>query len=207
MAGALTVQSDYEVRAYSVSQGRPVGILDLSYDDPSGFYLSDSTFGALPDHDNPGLLGLVGAAGYAHRLNTLLSVDGGVTREEYIGIGSGGYQAGYTELYAGLSTRNLSAHLAYSPDYFHTGIKTLYSDLEGNLGTVADIRLNAHIGMLNYIDRPGARTQYDWRVGASRQFGVINVHAALSGGGPNPDFYDGDAHSRTEFIVGAGYTF
>ena len=201
------MQSDYQVRGYSVSKGRPVGIVDLSYDDPSGLYLSESTFGALPDSDNPGLLGLVGAVGYAKRLNTVLSIDGGVTRSEYIAAGPGGYHTGYAEVYAGLAAKNLSFHLSYSPDYFRSGTKTLYSDLEGNVGTLADIRLNAHIGMLNWINRPGAGASYDWRIGASRQFGAIDVHAALSGGGPSPDNYDGENHSKTEFIVGAGYTF
>ena len=207
VAAKLSLQSAYQVRGYAVSKGRPVGIIDLSYDDPSGVYVSESTLGALPDEDNPGLLGLVGAVGYARRLNTVLSIDGGVTRSEYIAAGPGGYHTGYAEVYAGLSTRRLSLHLAYSPDYFRAGSKTLYSDLEGNAGIVAGIRLNAHIGMLNFVDRPGARTQYDWRIGASRQFGAIDVHAALSGGGPSPDTYDGQAHSKTALVVGAGYTF
>lgn len=207
VAGKLSVQSDYQVRGYSVSKGRPVGILDLSYDDPSGFYVSGSAFGALPDDDNPGLLGLIGAVGYAKRLNTMLSIDGGVTRSEYIGVGPGGYRAGYAEIYAGLSTSHLSAHLSYSPDYFRPGVKTLYSDLEGNIGTVADIRLNAHVGMLFFVDMPGAGVQHDWRIGASRQFNAIDVHLTLSGGGPSPDTYDGKVHSKTELIVGAGYTF
>ena len=201
------MQSDYQVRGYSVSKGRPVGIVDLSYDDPSGVYVSGSTFGALPNSDDAGLLGLVGAAGYAKRLNTVLSADGGVARSEYIGVGPGGYHTGYTEVYAGLSTRRLSLHLYYSPDYFRSGLKTLYSDLEGNVGTVGGIRLNGHVGMLSFLDLPGGHNQHDWRIGASRQFGAIDVHAALSGGGPSPDNYDGKAHSKTEFIVGAGYTF
>ncbi len=207
VAGKLSIQSGYQVRGYSVSQGRPVGVLDLNYDSPSGFYLSESTFGALPDSDDPGLLGLIGAAGYAKRLNNLLSIDGGITRSEYFRVGPGGYHTGYADVYAGVSTSRLSYHLYYSPDYFRPGSKTLYSDFEGNIGTVADIRLNAHLGLLNYIDRPGVRTQYDWRVGVSRQFGAVDIHAALSGGGPSPDVYDGQPHSKTEFIVGAGYTF
>ncbi len=211
VAGKLSLQSDYQVRGYSVSRGRPVGILDLSYDSPSGVYLNGQVFGALPDDYNPGLVGTIGDLGYARRLSSTLSVDGGVTRSEYFGAGAGGYHTGYTEIYAGLASRRLSAHLYYSPDYFRPGVKTLYGDVEGNIGIFAGIRLNAHIGSLGYLDRPAplprGRTQYDWRVGASRQFGAIDVHATLSGGGPSPQFYDGEQHSKTEFIVGAGYTF
>ena len=211
MAGKLSLQSNYQVRGYSISQGRPVGVVDLSYDFASGVYLSGQVFGALPNDYNPGLLGTIGDIGYARRLNDILSVDGGVTRSEYFNIGPGGYHTGYTEIYAGLAMRRLSAHLYYSPDYFRPGSKTLYGDIDGNVGLIADVRLNAHIGALDWVGwtspRPLPRTQYDWSVGLSRQFGAIDLHAALSGGGPSPQFYAGQAHGKTTFIVGAGYTF
>ncbi len=59
MAGKLSLQSDYQVRGYSVSRGRPVGILDLSYDSPSGLYLNGQLLGALADDSNSGLLGMI----------------------------------------------------------------------------------------------------------------------------------------------------
>jgi uncharacterized protein (TIGR02001 family) len=199
------------VRGYSVSRGRPVGIVDLSYDDRSGVYLNGSTFGALPNGDDPGLLGLIGDIGYARRLNTNLSVDGGVTHSEYIYVGQYGHHIGYTEVYGGLTLRALSAHLYYSPEYLRPGWKTLYTDLEGNFGAFADIRVNLHVGLLSYLSYPAAgpqlHNQHDWRIAASRQFGAFDVHAALSGGGPDPDFYDQKPHSKTAFVVGAGYTF
>jgi uncharacterized protein (TIGR02001 family) len=211
MAAKISLESDYQVRGYSVSQGRPVGVVDLSYDFPSGLYLNGSAFGALPNDEHPGLLGTIGDIGYARRLNAALSVDGGLTRTEYFGIGTGGYRTGYTEVYAGIASRRLSAHLYYSPDYFRSGAKTLYGEIDGNIGLVADIRLNAHVGVLGWLDRPAPQppgnTSYDWRIGASRQFGAVDLHAAVTGGGPSPQYYDGRSHSKTEFIDGAGYTF
>ncbi len=211
VAGKLSLQSGYEVRGYSVSHGRPVGVLELSYDDPSGIYVSASSFGALPNHDDSGLLGLIGDAGYARRLSPGISIDGGVDHSEYIYPGPGGFHLGYTEVYAGLSLPHLSAHLSYSPAYFRPGAKTLYSEVEGNMGAFAGLRLNAHLGVLTYLASPAGqatpRGQYDWRIGASRQFGAFDLHAAVSGGGPDPDHYDLQPHSKTTFIVGAGYTF
>ena len=210
VAGKLSLQSGYEVRGYSVSRGRPVGVLDFSYDDSSGFYLSQSTFGALPDHDDPGLLGLIGDAGYARRLNSQLSIDGGIDHSEYIYAGSQHLHFGYTEIYAGLSLPHLSAHLSYSPAYFRSGAKTLYGEVEGNMGAFAGVRLNAHLGFLGYLAQPnsgGARGQYDWRFGASRQFGAFDLRAAVSGGGPDPDPYVQPRHSKTAITVGAGYSF
>jgi uncharacterized protein (TIGR02001 family) len=211
MAAKLSLESDYQVRGYSVSQGRPVGVVDLAYDFASGVYANGSLFGALPNDEHTGLLGVIGDIGYARRLNGVLSVDGGLTRTEYIGVGTGGYHTGYTELYAGVATRRLSAHIYYSPNYFWRAAKTLYGEVDGNIGLIADVRLNGHLGFLGWLDRPAwlppARTAYDWRIGASRQFGAVDVHAAVTGGGPAPQYYDGKMHSKTEFIVGAGYTF
>lgn len=185
--------------------------LDLSYDLPSGLYLSGSSFGSLPARGEPGLLGLAGVLGYARRLSAGVSADGGVSRWDYVGMGRSGHHTGYTEAYLGLATRRLSAHVHYSPDYFSPGSRTLYGEVEGNIGAPADIRLSAHLGMLGYLDsaayRPAMAPRFDWRIGASRQFGAVDVRATLSGGRPGPQVYDGPPRPRTQFTVGAGYTF
>jgi uncharacterized protein (TIGR02001 family) len=229
MASQVSLQSNYEIRGISITGGRPVGGLDLSYDFTSGVFLNGSAFGALSDHDHPGLAGVIGDAGYARRLGLSLSADAGVTRTEYVGIGKGGTSTGYTEIYAGLTWRHLTARLYYSPDYFQSGTRTLYGELDGNIGLVAGIRLNAHLGALgylndgagaplnyvryNYIRYDGMRyggVRYDWLIGASRQFGAIDAHMSLSGGGPNAHYaYQPSDVPRynTAFIVGMGYTF
>jgi uncharacterized protein (TIGR02001 family) len=188
VAGRIGVQSDYLLRGASITRHRAVGTLDLSYDFPVGVYLNGSTFGALPSGGHLGLVGLIGDIGYARRLSSKLSVDAGVTRTQYIGVGARGYSVGYTELYGGLSGRHLSARLYYSPDYFRPGVQTLYGEVGGDIGLVAGVRLNGHVGTVVYLDRPAAlppaRTQYDWMVGLFRQFGPVDLHMAVSGGGP-----------------------
>jgi uncharacterized protein (TIGR02001 family) len=229
MASRVSLQSNYEIRGISITGGRPVGGLDLSYDFTSGVFLNGSAFGALSDHDHPGLAGFIGDAGYARRLGPSLSADAGVTRTEYVGIGKDGTSTGYTEIYAGLAWRHLSARLYYSPDYYRSGAQTLYGELAGNIGLAAGIRLNAHIGALGYLKTgtsgpenyslpnyavqyytPQNYVRYDWLVGASRQFGAVDVHMSLSGGGPNAhDHYDPPEVPRygTVFILGMGYTY
>ncbi len=209
--GRLGLQSDYLLHGASITQNRPIGSLELSYDLPVGVYLNGLTFGALPDHEYPGLAGFIGDLGYARRLSSRLSIDGGVTRSEYVGLGRDGYSAGYTEVYGGLSLRRLTVRLYYSPDYFRPGAQTLYGEVAGNIGLAAGIRLNAHAGALGYLDRqtglPPARTQYDWLIGASRQFGPVDVHMAVSGGGPSQPYGYDQPHPRTKLVAGAGYTF
>jgi uncharacterized protein (TIGR02001 family) len=214
VASRVSLQSNYEIRGISITDGRPIGELDLSYDFTSGIFLNGSAFGALSDHDHPGLAGFIGDAGYARRLNQWLSADAGVTRTEYVGIGKNGVSTGYTEAYAGLTARHLSARLYYSPDYFQSGAQTLYGELAGDIGLVAGIRLNAHLGALGYL-RAGAGApqndvRYDWLIGASRQFGAIDVHMSVSDGGPNAHYaYEpGDVpRYETVVILGIGYTF
>jgi uncharacterized protein (TIGR02001 family) len=211
IGGRIGLQSDEVVRGVSVTQNRPIGSLDLSYDFPTGFYANGSTFGALSQSSRPGLVGLSGDVGYARRLNLQLSVDGGVARSQYIGVGSNGYSTGYTEVYAGLTSRHLSARLYYSPDYYANGSRTLYAEVGGNIGVIADIRLNAHVGTLQYLARPAgawpAHTRFDWLIGASRQFGPADLHLAVTGGGPNQPSAYRLPRFGTRVVVGAGYTF
>jgi uncharacterized protein (TIGR02001 family) len=168
-------------------------------------------FGGPPVRDHPGLAGVIGDVGYARRLASGLSVDGGVTHLEYFGVGPNGYSAGYTELYGGVASRHLSARLYYSPNYYRPGVETLYGELGGNVGLAAGVRLNAHLGALGYLTSPtglpSARMQYDWLVGASRQFGAADLHLSISGGGPNEPYPFEQPRRRTAIILGAGYAF
>jgi hypothetical protein len=65
--------------------------------------------------------------------------------------------------------------------------------------------------MLHYLKRPTAfyvhETNFDWRLSASRQFGHLNVYAAVVGGGPDKDYYRLSLHDRTTAMAGASWTF
>ena len=199
------------MRGASVGGTRLVGEFDVSYDFPSGVYLNGSAFGGPPVGNVLGLAGVVGDFGYARRMDSGLSIDGGLTRLKYFGVGPNGYSAGYTEIYGGAATPHLSARLYYSPDHFRSGVETLYGELGGNLELAAEVRMSAHFGALGYLSTPPgfppARTQYDWLIGASRQFGAADLHFSVSGGEPNEPYSSTQPRFRTALIVGAGYTF
>src|SRR5579863_229225 len=55
VSGSVSVMSEYIVRGYSVSAGKPAASLNLSYDDPSGLYLNGSLIGALDTQNKPAL--------------------------------------------------------------------------------------------------------------------------------------------------------
>lgn len=182
----------------------------MSYDDNSGLYLNGSAFRALAHDHDPALYGFTANVGYARRISPALSIDGGVLDSEY--HNRYGYGATrYTELYLGLLTSHLASHIYYSPNYFRAGSSTLYAELEGTVRTIKELRLNAHIGRLTYIAQPSGRPlrsdQYDWRLTASRRFGMFDLHVALTGGGPGKDYYDGLPHDKTALIGGITWTF
>lgn len=177
------LQSDYRVRGYSVNDEEPSASLSLSYDDPSGAYVGASLIGSIYEGD-PVLFGIQGSAGYAARIGSALSLDAGVSRTQYFyGYGtSRNYD--YTEIYVGLALPVVSARLSYSPDYYRNDKETLYAEVETGISPASDWFLSAHAGVLAYLGDPPAflpDQSFDWRLGATRQFGPWGIHLDLSG--------------------------
>jgi uncharacterized protein (TIGR02001 family) len=206
VGATVSLFSDARFRGYSLSEGHPVGILDLSYDDVSGFYAAGSA-SAVIFSNGPRPLGLQLGGGYATRLSPSLSADLGVIHSRYSGYSSHGSANSYTEIYAGLTHGFLSARVAYSPHYFEHGARTIYGEVDANVGLARKLRLNGHFGLLAPIDYQyrgaSSRTQYDWRVGVTREIGRASLHLVATGGGPGCDYYRGRYHSRTALTFGA----
>jgi uncharacterized protein (TIGR02001 family) len=177
------LQTDYRVRGYSVSDGEPSASLSLSYDDPSGAYVGASFIGAVHDSD-PVLLRIQGSAGYAVRIAPMLSLDAGVSKTQYFhGYGTN-RDYDYTEVYLGLALPAVSSRLSYSPDYYRNDWDTLYAEVETGIEPAPDWFLSAHGGVLTYLGDPPAylpNQTFDWRLGATRQFGHWGVHLDVSG--------------------------
>jgi uncharacterized protein (TIGR02001 family) len=177
------LQTDYRVRGYSVSDGQPSASLSISYDHPSGGYAGGSVIGTV-HHGEPAVVGVLGNAGYAARIGHELSLDLGVASTRYFKAYGTGADRGYTEIYLGLALPAVAARLSYSPDYYRSGAETLYAEVAGGIEPGSDWLLSAHAGVLSYLGDPPTHLPdrtFDWRVGASRQFGRCGVHLDLSG--------------------------
>ncbi len=209
VAVQAAIDSDYRLRGYSLSGGRPTATLTVAYDGPSGVYVAGSAIGTVRD-GGPALLGILGNVGYARRLSPGLTFDAGLVRSQYTSSYSGGRDTGYTEFYVGLSTRRLSSRAYFSPDYFGSGAATVYGEVEASLQIAPNWYLSAHAGTLRYVDEPPPytrRNHYDWRVGSSRQFGRWALHANVSGGGPGEDYVLQKPRNRTALVIGGSYAF
>ncbi len=211
VSASVDVESDYRLRGYSLSSGRPTATAQIGYDDDSGVYLNLSATGML-GRDDPLFLGVQGNIGYAKRLTKRLSLDGGVVRSQYRAPDPTTRSHNYTELYLGMTADPISARVYYSPDYFRSGVSTLYGEIEGTVRPAKNWRLNAHLGSLVYLTTPanyfpGRQARYDWQAGVARQFGNLDLHAAISGGGPGREYYSGKLRSKTALTAGASWSF
>ena len=207
LAASIGLDSDYRLRGYSLTNDHPALTAQLSYDDPSGFYLSASGLGDLGDSGR--FLGVVADAGYAKRIGHV-TVDAGVLRSQ---IGSAyryglGYK--YTELYVGAYAGPVAGRLYYSPDYRTSGQSTLYGEVEAGFEPAKNWRLSGHVGLLTYLTTTrfweSGETHRDWRISLARQFGRFEVHTAFSGGGRRT-YYGGRLHNKPALTVGASASF
>jgi uncharacterized protein (TIGR02001 family) len=207
VGAVVSVFNDAQFRGASISGGHPVAVLDLSYDDPTGAYVAASgTAVATSGSVKPLSLQING--GFAKRLRSGITLDLGVAHSDYshysqrIGAGS------YTEIYAGVTRKGLTARLHLSPHYFDAGTWTLYGEVDQDVALTRKLSLNAHVGLLAPL-RTGeaARTysQYDWRIGLGQQVGRLTLHAAVTGGERFRHYDDRSYRNRAAVIVGASF--
>ena len=210
VAGALSLQNDYEFRGYSLTARKPAAVLNLSYDHASGLYLNGSAIGDLDVHERPQLAGLIANAGYARRISPRISLDAGISHLDLYQRYGVRNRLQYSEAYVGVLAHDFSSHLYYSPAYFRHGVSTLYGEIDWGRTAWVNWRLYAHAGVLGYVAQPTGQsrvTQVDWRVGVSHPLGPLDGSLAITGGGPSPDFYDLHPHQRTTATAGLSWTF
>jgi uncharacterized protein (TIGR02001 family) len=211
-SGSISLRSDDRFRGHSLSQGRPTMALDLSYDHPSGFYASVVVRGMLPRHEGPQLLAIEENIGFVRQIKPNVSIDLGVTNSAYSKYYNGFHNTHYQEYYIGILTKNLSAHIHYSPRYF--GIHdypTLYGDVDGAIPLTEKWRLTGHVGVLEQVGGPtlgpNGRTHYDYRVGTAVRLGAFDFLVEWTGGGPGRDYYNHRLHSKNALVAGVNFTF
>ena len=208
-AGAtISVFNDLRFRGISLSEGRPVGIFDFAYDDPSGLYADAAASGVLRNGDEPDPLGIQLSGGYAKRLKSGTTIDFGMSQSSYSRYSTGQRGRAYTEVYAGVARGAFSSRIFLSPHYSVSGRWTAYGEINGSFSPAANWTLNGHVGTLVSLRTPAGqnyRADFDWRVGVRRALGRLSLHAAWSDGGPSRDHYGGRTHGRSAVVVGASW--
>jgi uncharacterized protein (TIGR02001 family) len=205
------LQSDYRYRGVSFTNSRPAASLTLNYDFASGAYAGATAIGAATHDEGFQMTGFQAYAGYARRLGGGSSLDLGVAHTDVTEYYRVHYRVRYSELYAGVAGRNLSAHLYYSPDYLGGRVQTLYGSLDGSWTPAPDWRVFAHAGVLAPIKRGSGSNlrnpQYDVRAGLGRQAGPVEVQLSLVSLGPDGNYPAMHAQKRSTLVLGASYPF
>lgn len=202
----VSVFSDDRFRGISFSDGRPVGILDLSYDSPNGLYGAVS--GSVVATRSEGLkaLGVTLNTGYAKRLRSGLTADVGIVHSRYSHYSGVAGGRGYTEVYAGLSGKLLGARLSISPNYLGAAHWALHGEINGHVDLTSKLLLDGQIGLLMPMGSGGyngnSRPIMDCRLGVSQQVGPVTLHAALTTRSGGSEIYAGRGHGRTALVVG-----
>ncbi|HEX7760819.1 MAG TPA: TorF family putative porin [Caulobacteraceae bacterium] len=209
-ASAL-IESDYRFRGVSLSDDRPALSLNLSYDHPSGVYGAVSGVFVNTRYDGIQVLGYTVLAGYARQLPSGLSLDVGASNSNVTVFLDGRYSTNYTEIYAGLSSDKLSAHIYYSPRYLGEGGGSVYLDLGGAVHPADHWRLSAHVGALMRLGPRQAvdagRTQLDLRLGVAREFKGCEVRVDWTVASPAPVFPAQYRQEGAKLVVGAAFFF
>jgi uncharacterized protein (TIGR02001 family) len=208
IGATVSVFSEARLRGIALSAGDPVGEINLSYDDPGGFYGSLSGSVVLSSEYGLRPFGLHENIGYAKRLSNGPTIDVGVLNANYSRYTGYERSEGYSEVYAGLVGKVLSSHLYLSPNYFHSGDWAAYGEVDAGVRPARKLRLAAHIGALIPLGSSYASpVQYDWQIGATREVGPVSFHLTFSDGGPGRDFYEDHWHRRRALVVGATMLF
>lgn len=220
-----TVESQYRVRGVSLTNGEPDARIGLSYDHSSGVYAGASLIAGQTVRDGIQPLGYLAYVGFARQLWSGLDWDVGLATSHitidvpaHQTVVSGGavvydqeytrhYRADYSEAYAGLALRNVSARFYVSPDYLGQGLRTAYLDVTGGIQPKTWLRLSAHAGVLTplggWVGPDSGRERYDLRAGAALEFHHAEVGLAVTAATPLTQYPIGVRQRSSAVVLSA----
>lgn len=209
VSASVSVDSDYRLRGVSLTGGvRPVLTAAVSYDHPSGVYVGGSAIGYNTKTEGIQLLGHSEYAGFAFKDSRDLTWDVGVNHHDYTIYGPTEFRLKYTEVYIGVTRKNLTARIYFSPDYVSAGSGTLYFSLDGVVRPAEHWRVNAHAGLYQPLYGPwprDRRSRADFQLGVAREFGHAELRLAAVAA--VPELAPRYSRSHPGVIVGASVFF
>lgn len=211
VGAVASIYSDDRFRGVSVSDGRPVGILDLSYDAANGLYAAASGSVVATRGDGLKPLGLVLNGGYAERFRSGLNADVGVVYSHYShysGVSSG---RDYTEVYAGLIGKILGARLSVSPNYLGFARWTVRAEVSGHVDLARTLYVDGELGALTALGHSASQGKYktivDARIGVARSTGPVTLHAAATVRSGSAAIYGLRERRHAGLIIGISSAF
>lgn len=204
IGAAVSVFSDDRYHGLTLSDGRPIASLDLSYDSSTGLYGALSGT-AVASREGPRPLRITANAGFARPIGRDLTADVGIVHwrsSHYSGLASG---HSYTELYAGVAHKEVTARLSLSPSYGDTSHWMVRGAIGTRKGLSEKLSLDAELAASLSVDGGYERPVWDARVGLTRRIGSFSLQAAVTARGPSMiRYYAGREHHRAALVIGIG---
>jgi len=148
VSGSVTLLSDFRYRGTSLSDGLPTAQAMVALDRDDGWYgglqLTRVRF-MYPSAQAE--LQAIPYVGFVHGLHSGLNVEAGV---QYAGY-SHSHDYGETDVYVGLSGRQLRSRLSWTPHYFGQS-PAWYAELDGSHALRTPWRVVGHVGVLQTRD-------------------------------------------------------
>jgi uncharacterized protein (TIGR02001 family) len=211
VGAVISVYSDDRFRGVSVSDGRPVGIVDLSYDAANGLYAGLSGSVVASRRDRLEALSVILNGGYARRLRPGLMADIGFVHtrySHYSGVGSG---REYNEIYAAVSGKLVGARVSVSPNYLGTIRLAAHGEVFGHLDLTRATSLDGDVGVLLPVRHSAVqgsyRAQLDGRLGVAHRIGRMTLHADVTGRTGSGAVYSVRGHGRVALVLGISRPF
>jgi hypothetical protein len=211
VGAVVSVYSDDRFRGVSVSAGRPVAILDLSYDASNGLYasLSGSVVAARGSGLEP--LSVVLNGGYAKRLGSGLTADVGAVHTRYSHYSRVGSGREYNEIYAGMTGKFVGGRISLSPNYLGISRWTAHGEAFGHLDLTRATSLQGDVGVLlplaHSTNQIGYHPQLDARFGVAHRIGPVTLHADVTGRTGSSAFYSVRGYGPVALVLGISTGF
>ena len=197
--------SDYRYRGVSFSHDQPTLRLGVVHDAASGWYAGGSLVGVAlyPQRHQ---LQLTGYLGLSRPLSERLGWEAGVLAVHF-GADS---QFDYHEWFIGLQGERWNMRLYGSPDYFGSGTRTAYGELNAGLPLSRFTRATARLGVLMRLGGASGeveRRHLDAGLGLAMARNAWDLQLALITGGRSGVYPVAYGPVREALVLSASYAF
>lgn len=211
VSGALSAETDSWFRGRSISRGQPVITGNLSYDDSSGIYADGSIAFTIGDNTQ-GPLSYIGSIGYAANIAPNISIDSGAVVTAYTERYSARANDTFVEFYSGISYKNITGRVRYSPDFQELNAQTIYVEFDTAKRLADGLNLTAHAGLLQQVGGSGSlgerRSRYDLQLGLAQDISLWTVRATINyGGDRGGTYFSSPWRVRDAIILGVSKSF